>query len=157
LWHLVDRNALAADVYHWLPSVPLIEGDDRVTAQLNHTIVYCTDRKKSARFLAEMLGRPAPRRFGPFDVVELDNGVSLDFAVADGPIQPQHYAFLISEADFDVVLDRIRGRGLEYWADPRHSSPGEINHNDGGRGVYFSDPDGHYLEVITRPYGSGDG
>ena len=111
----------------------------------------------SARFLAEMLGRPTPTRFGHFDVVELDNGVSLDFAESDGPIRPQHYAFLISETDFDAVLSRIRERGLEHWADPMHHRPGEINHNDGGRGVYFPDPDGHYLEVITRPYGSGAG
>ena len=85
------------------------------------------------------------------------NGVSLDFADAEGPIRPQHYAFLISEADFDAVLSRIRERGLEHWADPMRRRPGEINHNDGGRGVYFPDPDGHYLEVITRPYGSGAG
>jgi catechol 2,3-dioxygenase-like lactoylglutathione lyase family enzyme len=124
-----------------------------MTAQLNHTIVYSSDPTKSARFLAEILGRPAPVRFGPFQVVELDNEVSLDFAAADGAIQPQHYAFLISEADFDAVFDRIREQGLKYWADPRRSRPGEINRNDGGRGVYFPDPDGHYLEVLTRPYG----
>jgi catechol 2,3-dioxygenase-like lactoylglutathione lyase family enzyme len=126
-----------------------------MTAQLNHTIVYSSDRVKSARFLAEILGLSAPVRFGPFEVVELDNGVSLDFAAADEPIQPQHYAFLISEADFDAVFSRIREQGLRYWADPRRCRSGEINHNDGGRGVYFPDPDGHYLEVITRPYGSG--
>src|SRR5580698_9100980 len=118
-----------------------------MTAQLNHTIVYSSDRAKSARFLAEILGLPAPVRFGPFEVVELDNAVSLDFATADGPIQPQHYAFLISGADFDDVLNRIRERCLDFWADPWHRQPKEINHNDGGRGVYFSDPDGHYLEV----------
>ena len=112
-----------------------------MTAQLNHTIVYSSDRAKSARFLAEILGLPAPVRFGPFEVVELDNGVSLDFAAADEPIQPQHYAFLISEADFDAVFGRIREQGLQYWADPRRCRPGEINHNDGGRGVYFPDPD----------------
>jgi catechol 2,3-dioxygenase-like lactoylglutathione lyase family enzyme len=126
-----------------------------MSAQLNHTIVYSSDRTKSARFLAEILGRPPPVRFGPFEVVELDNAVSLDFATADGPIQPQHYAFLITEADFDAVFGRIREQRLEYWADPSHRRLGEINHNDGGRGVYFSDPDGHYLEVITRAYGSG--
>jgi catechol 2,3-dioxygenase-like lactoylglutathione lyase family enzyme len=126
-----------------------------MTAQLNHTIVYSSDRTKSARFLAAILGRSAPVRFGPFEVVELDNGVSLDFAGADGPIQPQHYAFLISETDFDAVFGRIQEHGIQYWADPRHSRPGEINRNDGGRGVYFPDPDGHYLEVTTRPYGSG--
>jgi catechol 2,3-dioxygenase-like lactoylglutathione lyase family enzyme len=128
-----------------------------MAAQLNHTIVWSSDQTNSARFLAEMLGRPAPGRFAHFDVVELDNGVSLDFAHSDDPIRPQHYAFLISEADFDAVLARIVARGLDYWADPGHHRPGEINHNDGGRGVYFPDPDGHYLEVITRPYGSGAG
>jgi catechol 2,3-dioxygenase-like lactoylglutathione lyase family enzyme len=130
------------------------EGYD-MTAQLNHTIVYSSDHTKSARFLAEILGLPAPVQFGPFQVVELGNGVSLDFAAADGPIQPQHYAFLISEADFDAVFGRIGEQGLKYWADPMRSRLCEINHNDGGRGVYFDDPDGHYLEVITRPYGSG--
>ncbi|GGF02254.1 chaP protein [Aliidongia dinghuensis] len=123
-------------------------------AELNHTIVWCSDQSTSAKFLAEMLGRPAPTHFGHFDVVELDNGVSLDFADAEGQIRPQHYAFLVSEADFDVVFGRIKDRGLNYWADPRGARPGEINHNDGGRGVYFRDPNGHYLEVITRPYGS---
>ena len=126
-----------------------------MTAQLNHTIFYSSDEAKSARFLAKILGLPAPVPFGPFEVVELDNGVSLDFATADGPMQPQYYAFLISETDFDAVFGRIREQGLRYWADPMHSRPDEINHNDGGRGVYFPDPDGRYLEVITRPYGSG--
>lgn len=122
-------------------------------AELNHTIVWCSDPGASARFLADLLGRPAPTCFAHFAVVALDNGVSLDFAHAEGSIQPQHYAFLISEADFDAVLGRLKDRGLNFWADPRGSRPGEINHNDGGRGVYFRDPDDHYLEVITRPYG----
>ena len=124
-------------------------------AQLNHTIVWSRAPDASARFLAEMLGRPAPTKFGPFDVVELDNGVSLDFGKWDGDITPQHYAFLISEADFDAVLGRIHGQNLDHWADPMRRRAGEINHNDGGRGVYFPDPDGHFLEVLTRPYGSG--
>jgi catechol 2,3-dioxygenase-like lactoylglutathione lyase family enzyme len=139
----------------WRPPPSINRRELHMTAQLNHTIVYSSDRAKSARFLAQILGLPAPVRFGPFEVVELDNGVSLDFAAADGPIQPQHYAFLISEADFDAVFGHIREQGLRYWADPMHCCPDEINHNDGGRGVYFSDPDGHNLEVITRPYGSG--
>ena len=123
--------------------------------QFNHTIVWSSNQSGSAKFLAEMLGRPAPTRFGHFDVVALDNGVSLDFAAAESTVRPQYYAFLISEPEFDAVLGRIKDRGLEYWADPRGSQPGEINHNDGGRGAYFRDPDGRYLEVITRPYGSG--
>lgn len=126
-----------------------------MSVELNHTIVWCRDREKSARFLAEILGRPEPTRFGPFHVVEVDNGVSLDFHEADGEIAPQHYAFLIGEADFDAVFGRIRARGLSHWADPGQSRPGEINRRDGGRGVYFEDPDGHLLEVLTRPYGSG--
>jgi hypothetical protein len=126
-----------------------------MAAQLNHTIVWSRDQRRSAKFLAEMLGRPAPSKFAHFDVVELDNGVSLDFADHKGEITPQHYAFLISEKDFDAVLARIHERKLEHWADPMRSRPGEINRNDGGRGVYFPDPDGHFLEVLTRPYGSG--
>ena len=126
-----------------------------MSVRLNHTIVWCRDPRRSATFLAEMLGRPAPTRFGPFLVVEVDNGVSLDFHETDGAIASQHYAFLIGEDDFDVVFGRIRQRGLQHWADPTKTRPGEINHNDGGRGVYFEDPDGHFLEIITRPYGSG--
>jgi len=126
-----------------------------VTAQLNHTIVWCRDKRRSATFLAEVLGLPQPIRFGPFLVVELANGVSLDFHDLDEDIASQHYAFLIAESDFDQVFARLRERGLEHWADPGQKHAGAINHNDGGRGMYFEDPDGHLLEVITRPYGSG--
>jgi catechol 2,3-dioxygenase-like lactoylglutathione lyase family enzyme len=126
-----------------------------VTVELNHTIVQCRDKQRSAAFLTEILGLPDPVRFGPFLVVEVDNGASLDFDESDGKIARQHYAFLIGEDDFDEIFGRIRDRGLQYWADPFKSRPGEINRNDGGRGVYFDDPDGHLLEVITRPYGSG--
>ena len=121
--------------------------------QLNHTIVWSSDRTRSARFLADILGLDSPTRFGHFEVVTLANGVSLDFADQDGPIQPQHYAFLISEDEFDGVFNRIRQQGVPYWADPLRRRAGAINHNDGGRGVYFAGPDDHYLEVITRPYG----
>jgi catechol 2,3-dioxygenase-like lactoylglutathione lyase family enzyme len=126
-----------------------------MSAQLNHTIVWCRDKQRSATFLADVLGLPAPTRFGPFLVVEAANGVSLDYHDTDGEIAPQHYAFLIDEDDFDEVYGRIKARDLEHWADPAKTHPGAINHDDGGRGVYFEDPDGHLLEVITRPYGSG--
>ncbi|MEN3976572.1 VOC family protein [Emcibacter sp. SYSU 3D8] len=126
-----------------------------MTVQLNHTIVWCRDQQKSANFLAEMLGRPAPKRFAHFHVVDVDNGVSLDFSEDRSDFSIQHYAFLVSEEAFDGILGRIKDKGLEFWADPGRSQPGEINHNDGGRGVYFLDPDGHFLEAITRPYGSG--
>jgi len=126
-----------------------------MSVDLNHTIVAARDRQRSADFLAEVLGLGAPTPFGPFMVVEVANGVSLDFADADGEVTPQHYAFLVSEPEFDEIFGRIQARDLPYWADPARRRPGEINHNDGGRGVYFPDPDGHFLEIITRPYGSG--
>jgi hypothetical protein len=126
-----------------------------MAVELNHTIVASRDKVTGAGWLTELLGLPAATPFGPFMVVEVANGVSLDFASTDQDIAPQHYAFLISEADFDRVYGKIRERGLEHWADPRQSRPGEFNTNDGGRGVYFLSPDGHYLEVLTRPYGSG--
>ena len=126
-----------------------------MSVQLNHTIVQCRDKQRSARFLTEILGLAEPVPFGPFLVVEVDNGASLDFDETDDEIARQHYAFLIGEDDFDEIFGRIQERGLEYWADPFKSRPGQINRNDGGRGVYFDDPDGHLLEVITRPYGSG--
>jgi len=125
--------------------------------QLNHTIVHASDQERSAAFLVDLLGLPQPTRFGPFLVVQVDNDVSLDVMTDRGPIHPQHYAFLVSESEFDEIFTRIRSAGLDFWADPFHNEPGTINHNDGGRGVYWSDPDGHNLEIITRPYGSGAG
>jgi catechol 2,3-dioxygenase-like lactoylglutathione lyase family enzyme len=126
-----------------------------MSVQLNHTIVACRDQQRSAEFLTGILGLPPATRFGPFLVVEADNDVSLDFLPASGDITPQHYAFLVGEEDFDAAFGRIQDQGLTYWADPGRRQERQINHNDGGRGVYFEDPDGHLLELITRPYGSG--
>jgi len=123
--------------------------------ELNHTIVHARDAQASATFLADLLGRAAPVRFGPFHTVELDNRVTLDFIQTDAELTIEHYAFLVSEEEFDQVLGRIQARALPYWADPAHRQPGAINHHDGGRGVYWNDPNGHYLEIITRPYGGG--
>jgi catechol 2,3-dioxygenase-like lactoylglutathione lyase family enzyme len=123
----------------------------------NHTIVAARDRAESANFFTELFGLPDAAEFGPFLAVALNHGASLDYAQApdDQPIAPQHYAFLVDEREFDDIYGRIQARGLPHWADPRGTLPNEINHNDGGRGVYFQDPSGHYLEIITRPYGSG--
>ncbi|AZP20047.1 VOC family protein [Streptomyces aquilus] len=126
-----------------------------MTVQLNHTIVAAHDQQASARFLADILGLEVGPQYGPFIPVEIPNGVTLDFMEASGDITPQHYAFLVSEDDFDTIFGRIEKRGLTYWADPFHRQRGEINHNDGGRGTYFDDPNGHNLEILTRPYGSG--
>ncbi len=127
-----------------------------VSVELNHTLVSCCDQQASAAFMASILGLPKPFRFGRFLCVDTENGVSMDFMEVDGGIHPQHYAFLISETEFDEIFARIEARGLDYWADPMRSKPGKINQNDGGRGVYFCDPDGHFLEILTRPYGSAD-
>jgi len=124
-----------------------------MTIQLNHTIVRVRDKQESAAFFAEILGLPEPTAYGPFLVVELSNEVSLDFADDHGSAHPQHYAFLVDESDFDDIFERIKQRDLPYWADPFKRRPGEFNTNDGGRGVYWEDPSGHFLEIITRPYG----
>lgn len=123
-----------------------------MAVQLNHTIVSTHDKRAGARFVSEVLGLPQPQSFGPFAVVELQNGVSLDFMDVDGEVTTQHYAFLISEDEFDAVAARLRERGLQTWADPGRRTPGS-NTNDGGRGLYFESPEGHFLEVLTVPYG----
>ena len=123
--------------------------------RFNHTLVHATDKHRSAKFLAEILGLPAPTSFGHFQVVKLADDASLDFVDAGGePIYRQHYAFLIDEREFDEIYGRIQARGLSHWADPFRQKAGEINHHFGGRGVYFADPDDHLMEVITRPYGN---
>jgi catechol 2,3-dioxygenase-like lactoylglutathione lyase family enzyme len=121
--------------------------------ELNHTIVHAIDARASATFLSEILGLPPPRPLYVFWVVQTANGVSLDYLSAEPGFDVQHLAFLISEAEFDEIFGRIQQRALPYWADPGAREPGKINRNDGGRGVYFRDPAGHYLEIITRPYG----
>jgi len=128
-----------------------------MTIKLNHTIVHSRDPRASADFLASLFGLPAPVPFGPFLDVQVANEVTLAFLDAEGmEIQMQHYAFLVGEAEFDQIFGRIQGRGLKYWADPGQKQAGQINRHFGGRGVYFQDPSGHLLEIITRPYGSFD-
>lgn len=127
-----------------------------MSIQLNHTIVHARDNRESADFLAGVLGLTAGAAWGPFVPLELSNGVTLDFAAVPAEsIVMQHYAFLVTEEEFDGIFRRIQDAGLTYYADPHLKQPGEINHHDGGRGVYFLDPAGHGMEAITRPYGSG--
>ena len=121
-----------------------------MTAKLNHTIVHARDKRASAAFLSEILGLPAPVAFGPFMGVQTGNEVTLDFLETDEEFITEHYAFLISEAEFDEIFARIRSRKLPYWADPARRERGKINTRDGGRGIYFEDPNGHLLEILTR-------
>ena len=123
-------------------------------AELNHTIVWCSDKRRSADFLTDILGLPPARTFFHFLVVDLKNGVSLDYYQKDGAVSPQHYAFLVSDEEFDAGFAHIQELGLPYWADPARNQPRQINHHFGGRGVYFADPDNHLMELITRPYGT---
>ena len=123
-------------------------------AQLNHTIVHARDKRASAEFYSSVFGFKSPQPFGPFLDVQTANGVTLAFFETQDPFEPQHYAFLVSEAEFDQIFGRVQARGLAYWADPARKLPGESNTHFGGRGVYFEDPGGHFLEIITRPYGS---
>ncbi|MBZ6256956.1 VOC family protein [Streptomyces olivaceus] len=121
--------------------------------QLNHTAVYATDRHLSAEFLATVLGLEVGSPFGPFLPVDLGNGVTLDFyEKRDEPIQSQHYAFLVPDDRFDTMMARLDAVAVTYYADPGHTEPGRINRLFGGRGAYFRDPDGHNMEIMTRPY-----
>ncbi len=128
-----------------------------MAARLNHPIVWCRDQRKSATFLTEILGLPPPRRCFGFLGVDLANDVAVAYMAADEAerIALQHLAVRVDEDECDGALARVRERTSEIWADPAKTQPGRINHHFGGRGVYFEDPDGHLLEVITRPYGSG--
>lgn len=121
--------------------------------KLDHTIVYSHDKQVASAFLVDLFGLAPPVTWGPFVAVQVANGVTLDFYDGEGAGSPQHYAFMVGEEEFDQIFGRITERGLAYWADPGHRLPGEINTHDGGRGVYFDDPSGHSLEIITRPYG----
>jgi catechol 2,3-dioxygenase-like lactoylglutathione lyase family enzyme len=122
--------------------------------KLNHTIVHSKDKHAATQFFTEIFGLPAPKAFYGFLDVDLGNEVTLAFLDAgDMEVQVQHYAFLVSEEEFDQIFGRIQARKMKYWADPGQTQAGKINHHFGGRGVYFEDPSGHLLEIITRPYG----
>jgi len=126
-----------------------------MTIKLNHTIVHSTDPDAAAQFFAGLFGLPAPKSFGPFLDVEVGNEVTLAFLSAgDMEVQIQHYAFLVSDQEFDEIFGRVQKRKLKYWADPGMKQEGEINRHFGGRGVYFQDLSGHLLEIITKPYGA---
>lgn len=123
-----------------------------VMAALNHIIIPARDKDASAQFLAEILGVKPEGQWGPFRPVKTSNGVTLDF-VDSKDVRTQHYAFLVDDKEFDAAFDRLKQAGITYYADPHKNDRGRINHHWGGRGVYFDDPNGHLLELITKPYG----
>ncbi|MFI6585352.1 VOC family protein [Embleya sp. NPDC050493] len=123
------------------------------TVQLNHTAIYAKERHAAAEFFATILGLKVGAPFGPFVPVELGNGVTLDYYEKnDEPIQSQHYAFLVPDEQFDGMIARLEALGVTYYADPHHTRPGGTNDLFGGRGAYFEDPNGHNMEIMTRPY-----
>jgi catechol 2,3-dioxygenase-like lactoylglutathione lyase family enzyme len=125
-----------------------------MTVKLNHTIVHARDARASADFYADVFGFGKARPFGPFLDIETENGVTLAILGTDEKFEPQHYAFLVGDAEFDQIFGRVKARKLDYWADPGKREKGGTNAHFGGRGVYFEDPGGNLLEIITRPYGS---
>jgi catechol 2,3-dioxygenase-like lactoylglutathione lyase family enzyme len=113
-----------------------------MSIEFNHTLVHAKDTWAAAREVGRILGLAEPSSYGPFAVLQFDNGTTLDFISDTG------------EDDFDAIWDRLKEQGRQWWADPHKRQPGEINHEDGGRGLYWEGPDGHWLEIITSPYGS---
>jgi catechol 2,3-dioxygenase-like lactoylglutathione lyase family enzyme len=120
-----------------------------MAVELNHTIVPATDPQASAQFLADILGLVVGPPVAHFTPVTLANGVTLDYDRYDR-IDQHHYAFQLSDDEFDAAFGRIRDRGVTYYADPACREPGEVYANaNGQRGTYFRDPDGHLLEILT--------
>jgi catechol 2,3-dioxygenase-like lactoylglutathione lyase family enzyme len=115
---------------------------------LNHTIVPAHDKAASAEFFARVFGLEYKGPHSHFAPVQVNDGLTLDFDER-GQFEPHHYAFMVSEAEFDAIFDRIKAEGISYGSGPRSRTDGQINHRRGGRGVYFDDPNGHVLEILT--------
>ena len=117
---------------------------------LDHTIVPARDKLASAKFFAEIFGLKVKPGAGYFAQVQVNGSLTFDFADEPEP-QSHHYAFHISEAEFDAIYDRVKSKGLPYGSGPYNHSDGKIYTRRGGRGFYFEDPNGHLLEVMTAP------
>lgn len=120
--------------------------------EFNHTLIHSKNKAESANFVSELLGLPPPIPFHIFLVVQLTNGASLDFIETDKAFAPQHYAFLVGEQEFDHIYTKIWDRDFPFWADPAKKISKKFNTHFGGRGLYFEEPSGNFLEIITRPY-----
>lgn len=123
-----------------------------MTIELNHTIVAAHDNEASARFYVELFGFDYDGPLGHFAPVRIKGqALTLDFDNRRD-FDRQHYAFKVSEAEFDEIFERLKQQELVYGSGPRTPEDGEINHWNGGRGVYFRDPNGHLLELLTKDY-----
>ncbi len=122
-----------------------------MTITLNHTIVPARDKEAAARFFAHIFGLRSEGAGGHFAPVRVNGTLTFDFADAAGPITSQHYAFHVSDAEFDAILQRVKAAGLAFGSSPWSLDDGQLNNWNGGRGFYFKDPDGHILELMTVP------
>ncbi|MCO6006018.1 VOC family protein [Actinoallomurus purpureus] len=120
-----------------------------MSIELDHIIIPAHDKHASATFLADILGVPIGEPAGPFVPITVSNGVTLDYMNCKD-IHSHHCAFLVSDEEFDAAFARVQDAGVTYYADPGHAEPGEIDHRWNGRGVYFNDPNGHNMEILTR-------
>ena len=121
-----------------------------MTITLNHTIVPARDKTAAARFFADVFGLRFDAAGGHFAPVRVNETLTLLFDV-DGSFESHHYAFHVSDSEFDAILGRIRQAGLAYGSAPWSLDDGKLNDWSGGRGVYFKSPDGHVLELMTVP------
>lgn len=140
----IEWHSYASDSYR--------DRRNTIPATFNHTIIASRDRHESARFYLELIEASEAESWGPFINIMLDGGVMLQFAEPPVEIQMQHYAFLVDDGLFDRAYTRLLAGGVTHWADPQMTREGETNTGHGGRGVYFKDPAGHAIELITRPY-----
>jgi len=120
-----------------------------MTIRLDHTIVPSKDKVASARFFAEMLGLTVTPGSGYFAQVRVNESLTFDFADESDPFQSLHYAFHVSDREFDAIFERVKAKGIPYGSEPDRQTNRRINTRRGGRGFYFEDPSGHLLEVMT--------
>ena len=119
-----------------------------MTIKLNHTIVPANDKEEAARFFARIFGLKYEGPASHFAAVQVNKDLTLDFDTDSG-FQSHHYAFKVSEREFDAIFDRIKAEGIRYGSGPFSPENMQMNRRGGGRGVYFRDPSGHLLELLT--------
>ena len=117
---------------------------------LNHTIVPSRNKQGSAEFFARVMGLDQPGSQGHFVQVRINGDLAFDWDNRER-FDSHHYAFVVTDSQFDEIFGRIKAEGVKYGAQPNSPADGEINHRRGGRGLYFADPDGHLLEIMTVP------
>ena len=122
-----------------------------MTIRLDHTIVPAKDKMAAAQFFAEIFGLAVKPGRGYFAQVQVNESLTLDFSDEPDPGEGQHYAFHVSEAEFEGIFRRVKAKGVAYGSEPDSPEDGRINTRRGGRGFYFEDPNGHLLEVMTVP------